>query len=35
MCANENDTRALSMEPHELEVMLKKMALFWTRTARQ
>jgi hypothetical protein len=36
MCANENDdSRVLSMEQAELEVMLKKMAFYWTRTDRQ
>jgi hypothetical protein len=36
MCANDNDgSRVLSMEPHELDVLLKKLAFHWSRTTRQ
>ena len=32
VCAADNDTRALSMETAELEVLLRKMAFYWTRS---
>jgi hypothetical protein len=35
VCASDNDTRALSMEPEELAVLLRKMAFYWTRSELQ